>query len=243
MNIREMHFDFKMKFNKLNSHKEKSFQVLEIDWLLNEGQDVFIKKRLESSLYKKSGFEFNQSITEDLSKLFTNVSKDINTTSSASSFYTSDHKEALLKYPTDYLHYINSLVTVENSDKKTKVLNIKVRQHEDEFKDSPFDSTSFKWKSMNTVFNSSGLKYYGEEGIKFKKVVLNYIRKPVRLQAGGLQNYQSLDSKSITTDVDCELSSHTHSEIVDISVFLASSQYENKDYNIKLNKLKILNNE
>ena len=45
MTVEEMHYDFKLKFNKLDSQDYQNFQVPEIDWILNEAQWVFLKQR------------------------------------------------------------------------------------------------------------------------------------------------------------------------------------------------------
>ena len=40
MNIREMHYDFKKKFNKIDSQKNRNLLVPEIDWSLNEAVNI-----------------------------------------------------------------------------------------------------------------------------------------------------------------------------------------------------------
>ena len=43
MNAPEMHYDFKKKFNKIDSNNNRNLLVPEIDWTLNEAQDLYIK--------------------------------------------------------------------------------------------------------------------------------------------------------------------------------------------------------
>ena len=60
MNAREMHYDFKQKLNKIDSQKYRNLLVPEIDWKLNEAQEVFVKIIAEPRLRSQLGFEINQ---------------------------------------------------------------------------------------------------------------------------------------------------------------------------------------
>ena len=51
MTVENMHFDFKMKLNKVDSAKNRNFRPEEIDWLLNEAMDIFIKQRYHSKSF------------------------------------------------------------------------------------------------------------------------------------------------------------------------------------------------
>ena len=43
MLIEDMHYDFKQKINKIDSQKYRNLRIPEIDWKLNEAQEIFIK--------------------------------------------------------------------------------------------------------------------------------------------------------------------------------------------------------
>jgi hypothetical protein len=43
MTIKEMHYDFKRKFNKVDSQKNRNILVPEIDLYLNEAEEIFVK--------------------------------------------------------------------------------------------------------------------------------------------------------------------------------------------------------
>ena len=45
MTVQEMHYDFKFKLNKIDSSDYSNFKIPEIDWLLNESMEVFLKQR------------------------------------------------------------------------------------------------------------------------------------------------------------------------------------------------------
>ena len=41
MTVQEMHYDFKMKLNKIDSEQYRNLRVPEIDWLLNEILQIY----------------------------------------------------------------------------------------------------------------------------------------------------------------------------------------------------------
>ena len=66
MNAREMHYDFKQKLNKIDSQKYRDLIVPEIDWKLNEAQEVFVKVIAQPRLQSQLGFEINQRTINDI---------------------------------------------------------------------------------------------------------------------------------------------------------------------------------
>ncbi len=53
--------------------------------------------------------------------------------------------------------------------------------------------------------------------------------------------YNLPDGTVLTGTQDCELSEHTHREIVDLAVLILSGQMQLPDYQIKKDKLNLLN--
>ena len=43
MTIQDMHYDFKKKLDKIDSQQNKNLLIPEIDWVLNEAQEMFVK--------------------------------------------------------------------------------------------------------------------------------------------------------------------------------------------------------
>ena len=64
-----MHYDFLLKIDKVATAQKKNFNVAEIDWFLNEGQNVIKKQRLFGNNPKQLGFEEDQKRISDLSNL------------------------------------------------------------------------------------------------------------------------------------------------------------------------------
>ena len=63
MNIKEMHYDFKKKLNKIDSQQYKNLLVPEIDWTLNEAAEIFVKDII------KAGIENGQTSIDDVRAL------------------------------------------------------------------------------------------------------------------------------------------------------------------------------
>lgn len=69
MTIQELHYDFKLKANRIDTSVNTDFNPAQIDWLLNEAQLIFIKQRFTTSNNKKRGFETTKKRVEDLASL------------------------------------------------------------------------------------------------------------------------------------------------------------------------------
>ncbi len=62
MNINEMHYDFKVKADKVDSLKTRNFLPAEIDWILNTATQEFVDN-------KYGDFETTQDLIDQLSTL------------------------------------------------------------------------------------------------------------------------------------------------------------------------------
>ena len=62
MSIKRMHYDLKVKLNKVDSQQYRNLLIPEIDWALNEAQNIFIKNIAEPRKMQQMfdfGFEKN----------------------------------------------------------------------------------------------------------------------------------------------------------------------------------------
>ncbi len=228
--IENMHYDFKMKLNKIDSQKYRNLQVQEIDWKLNEAQWLLIKTITEPRIQNKYGFETNRRTIDDIRTLVRNDSPLVlNQT-------TNDSYTASL--PNDYMFYASAYVIADKGNCKDKRLRFITRQHNDKFQESPFDESSFEWREINGRFYDSGIKVFAVDFTP-KTIVLDYIRKPLYMHyANGTINgtYNLPDGTILTGKQDSELPEHMISEIVDLAVLITTGDLQIPDYNIKLNK-------
>lgn len=232
-----MHYDFKKKLNKVDSQKWRNILIPEIDWTLNEAQELFVKMVAKPRLRSYMGFEKSQRNIDDIRTLVVN-DKSIDVTNN------------ILQLPNDYWHYIRSKVVMSKGTCKNVIGAVNIREHDDMFEDSPFDKSSFEWREVNGVFFENGVKFYTDNTFTINSCLLSYIKKLKYIHnAEDFRNgnYQKLSKgvdgqyETLTGSVNCELPEHTHREIVDIAVLLVSGEINTPDYQIKLNKLNFNN--
>jgi len=226
MTIREMHYDFKKKFNKIDSQKNRNLLVPEIDWTLNEAIDLYIKIIAQPTLRNKLGFEISQATTEDIATIV--ISKIVPVTIN------------IMALPTDYRYFVRGRAKLTKGSCVAPSVIISIQKHDDTFEESNFYSSSFEWRELNAVFNSGGLLFYTDGTFTVNEVNLTYIKKPKYVhnaqdfQAG---SYNHPSGVALTGSENCELPEHTHRVIVDIAVMLASGEIQASDFQIKAGKL------
>lgn len=232
MTIADMHYDFKMKLNKVDSQQNKGFLIPEIDWVLNEAQELFVKIVAEPRVKSPLGFEINQRSIDDISPLVKNeVCLNVN-------------NDNTVTLPDDYWHFIKGDVNITNEKCGSVKARFYLRQHDDEFELSPFDRSSYDWRCVNGVFFNNGVKFYTDNTFSISEFCISYIKKLnfIHFAEGYLTDgYELASGVRLTGSQDCELPEHTHREIVDIAVLIVTGQIDIKDYQIKFNKLSLNN--
>ena len=227
-----MHYDFKQKLNKIDSQQYRNLRIPEIDWKLNEAQELFVKMIAEPRLRNYLGFETSQRSIDDIRTV---VVKD----------YCSSIVNNIATLPENYWHFLSGYVTMDKGNcKGVKSNPINIRQHDDEFEVSPFDSSSFEWREVNALFYEKGLKFYTDGTFTNKLFCMNYIKELKYIHNAadfGAGSYRLPSGTLLTGSVSCELPKGTHREIVDLAVAIASNDLQNPDFQNKIQKLKFNN--
>lgn len=231
MNIGEMHYDFKMKFNKIDSQLNRNLLVPQIDWILNEAQEIFVKTIAEPRFPNSYlGLESSQRTIDDIRTLIV-PDKEVLVTNNVATL------------PTDYMFFVKGEAIMSKGSCSNVRGTLFVRQHDDLFELSDFDKSSFEWRTVNIVFNQNGIKLFAEDftvnklSITYVKT-LSYIHNAQKFNGG---QYKLPNGVTLSGTKDCELPPHTHREIVDIAVLLASGQLSMPDYSIKKDKINNVN--
>ena len=240
MSIKNMHYDVKVKLNKLDSQQYRNLVIPEIDWALNEAQGIFIKMISEPRKVKMLfdfGFEKNQRNIDDIRTIVKN--NEIVFTKKENNL------EYYIELPEDYQFLVHAKAILAKNNCKNVTASCTVRQHDDEFEFSPFDKSSFQWREINIRFYDKGIKAFSDGTFIINKLVLDYIKKPGYIHNaedfGTAAQYRLPDGTLLTGFKDCELPFHTHPEIVDIAVLVLTGQLQYADYNIKRDKLNLIN--
>lgn len=222
-----MHYDVKMKLNKIDSQQYRNLIIPQVDWILNEAQELFVKMIAEPRIASHYGFEIGQRTWMDIRSIVTE-GKQIAPTNN------------VVALPLDFWYYVSAYCIMNKGGCERTSHKIFIRQHDDDFENSPFDKSSFEWKTVNGVFNSNGLKLFAED-FNITKVLLTYIKKLKYIH--NAKDFNGVGyklpgcSSNLTGSVNCELPESTHREIVDIAVLIATGQLQIPDYQIKKDKL------
>lgn len=228
MTIKEMHYDLKLKLNKVDSQKNKNFLVPELDWVLNEAANLFVKLVAQPRKQSTLGFELVHRTMEDIKTLVTTV--PLNVTSN------------IITTPTDYKYFVRGRVKMTKGKCVNVVAPITLMQHDDTFEETPFYKSSFEWRRVNGVFDTTGLRLFTDSTFTFTTVDLTYVKKiPFMHNAQSFPGgtYTSLAGVALTGTVDCILPEHVHTEIVDLAVLLLTGMIQGLDYKVKVDKVNL----
>tara|TARA_R110000772_G_scaffold156359_3_gene267439 strand:+ start:646 stop:1386 length:741 start_codon:yes stop_codon:yes gene_type:complete len=244
MTVQDMHYEFKVKLNKVASGNYPNLLIPEIDWYLNEAQEIFVKQRYGATNNTKSGFETSQKRIDDLRALVTQAVIP----AIAEAFPDLGMTQAYgCSLPGDYMFLIRSKAVSTKGSCSERYLSCIQSQHDDlnNILTDPFYSPSFEWAETPIVFTNtpsgSDLVGFTDGTFLISNFVLDYIKHPQRIQfpSGVGGSYQLPDGTAVNADANSELAQHTHHEIVDIAVMLASGDMDNPNVQTKMMKTQI----
>ena len=237
MDVRSLHYQFKLNKDRIDTLANQDFNVAEIDWFLNEAQLIFIKQRFGEWNNKNKGFENSTKRIADLAAVTIKYPlQPAIVPALDSGVYEVDLTD--LSYP--YLFYVSGSVDIVDENSCSANTPLKFMQHDD-YRESlrdPFNSPSLEFIPFNFGRSSSdtGSSMYIYPGdYTIPAVYIEYIKYPSRISFG---NYVYLDGVTYP-EATSELADHTHVEIVDIACQVAALATENPEY-IQLRNQKIL---
>ncbi len=214
MTIAQMHTEFKVRYDKLDALLLPNILPTEIDLLLNQAQDRFVKQRYGTTNTKKESFEETQKRTDDLKGITRNIV-------AAPLAYATDNIDTNARFftlPTDYWFIIQERVEITytgcDNASVTELVEVRPIEH-NEF--SKVIKDPFKKPNNSKVLRlmeNSRVELIANSTTTINNYRLRYIKEPVRM--------------SLSSSVNCELSPHTHTEIVDIAVAIALEYVESK---------------
>jgi hypothetical protein len=246
MDVNSLHYEFKLKMDRVDSLSQQDFNVAEIDWLLNEAQLVFVKRRYSGlSNPKQRGFENTQKRIDDLSTLVIKYPEQPPLT--ATLLDTGVYEVVLADTVAPYLFLVDAYTDLNvDADCIIRGVPLKFIQHDDirrTLKD-PFNEPSLEFIPYNIGRSSSGsgssIYVYGGKlpASYINSVYIEYVKYPSRISFGGYQYINGVTYSTATS----ELPEQTHSELVDIACELAALNIENPEY-IQLKQLKVATHE
>ena len=139
MDIKEMEYDVKFKLNKVDSNQYRNLRIPEIDWALNEAQEIFIKIVAEPRSNKhltqrivELGFQINQRSIDDI-RTIVKLDQVLTPTKI-------DDTRFQYQLPQDYLFFHRARVFATKGNCEEVKCTLMHKQTDDRFLESPFDS-------------------------------------------------------------------------------------------------------
>jgi len=226
MNIQEMHFAVKAGLNKLDS-SYRNLQIPEIDWFLNQAQQVFVKACMpqSASLFLGREFELSQRTIDSISTLVTPTKIKV--------------VDNIVPLPKNYYFHVSSYVEASKGACSRTIRCYQV-QHDDLHKESSNTASSFEWDECNISFENTGILCYVTD-FTVSNMNLVYIREPKLIHNAAQYNNGTYNyfGTTLTGTSNCELPVITHDDIVRIAVFLASRAIEQPTSNQKYEETKL----
>lgn len=221
MTVLELHYDFDIKIDKVDSESSASFNRAEKDWLLNEAQQFIVRR-----LFKD--FELSQKRIDDLKTL--NVVNEIQTPTLLAdpAIYEFD----LADLNETYMFFISGRADITKANcSGTTIASLKHIQHDDlnAVLDDPFNNSNEEELVYNFGRSSDGTSssiYIYPNNVTVNKLYLNYIKQPNRINYGGYAYIDTVTYPAATS----ELPNHLHPEIVDVAVKIAAGIIQHPTY-------------
>lgn len=238
MTIQEVHYQFKLNLDRVDSLANPDFNPAEIDFFLNEAQLIFVKQRMGTTNAKRSGFETSQKRIDDLGNLVVKfpLQPYIVPVLVSPGVYEVDTTTTTLQY----LYLINAYAIVQKEDCEIRI-PLKFVQHDDinDALRDPFNKDSKEFIPYNVGRNSAntGTSLYIYSTQNIIGVSLEYVKYPKRVSFG---NYTYLDGV-LYPPSSFETSEQTHREIIDIACQLAAQSAFNPQYVSVTDKKTVMN--
>jgi len=210
-----MHQSFKFGLDKLDSLNYPDILDEEIDLLLNDAQQRYIKQRYGLTNIKKESFEETQKRTEDLKNLVVN---SIITPSAYDANTNIDTNARFCDLPSNHWFIVQERANITYLDAKGNsqavIVPVKPIQHTD-FNKLMLDPFNKPDKSeIMRIMSDGKSELISDTNITINSYLLRYIRKPLDISLSGNQT--------------SELSEHTHQELVKQAIEIALEAIESK---------------
>lgn len=217
MNIKQMQYEFQMQMNQFNEALQLDSD--DIEYWLNKAQIDLVKERYNGFNRLRRGFEQSQERIDDLRVL---IERDhqIDTQHQPNISGTSGFEADVAQFPENYMFLISHKSRIfykypeinwtlangkrETSEGTLKVVLNRVSQSDDIYKmlSDPFNKP--KPSSPISVIADNLIYVFTDKTFIVDKVLIDYLRLPVEM--------------SIENEVDCELPSHLHKDIIQRAV-------------------------
>lgn len=234
MKVQEMHYELKLRLNKVDSNQNRNFLIPEIDIALNNAQTLFVKTVSNPRVSQHFGVETTQRNIDDLRPLIVHDKQ-------------CTIEDNTIKFEDNYLYFLNGYVYMDKGACSDVKARLYIQRHNDLYEENEFTKSSFEWRTVNGVFVEEGIKLTELQDVTYSNVTISYIRKPRLIYYGSgfnngngykLPGHTDYPSGSTSVDQDCELPESTHDDIVDIAAMIITGDLASPDYQYKMAKVR-----
>lgn len=217
MNIGNMVYQFKLKFNSIDSQIKKDFRLTEIDEFINDAITQFCLNLFDFRQDYISGFENNTKMIEAFSTLSYQFPDQpiITPTLLEEGTYRVKYSECA------QTPWFITKVQANCSKDAYPVKKIDCKYKTLDTLNDRFSMPSYEWKRCPfRISNSAAGKsiyLYTETDFTISGVYVAYIKQPAVVFSGGYNHINGLYT-TLTSPVDCDIDEKFHSEIVNIAV-------------------------
>lgn len=225
MTIQELHYDFKLKLDKVDSQQKRNLKDWEVDWFLNDAIQVFLNQVVGGNNIRLTGFEEEQRRYDDIRTLVIKSPSSLQPPVSVLTINSNLYELPLASLAKDYYQLIRLRVDISKTGCANKNVGVTQVQHDDldEAYLSPFSRPSFIWGDVLTTYGAStnntnkGSIFFYTDNFSVIQAYPEYIKRPNRVHIG---TYTDLNGNNTITQ--CDLPDTTHPRIVDLAVDIAT---------------------
>jgi len=226
-------YDFRRKFNSVNSGKNQDIALVDIIAYLNEAQEIWFENRVFVA-------QTNQKVRNDI-----RVFKVDNFKLDCSKY---DDGCCLATFPSDLYQRLNQLAYANNDccPDMTKEIIPRIIQSDDlhEARHNPLRQSDYFFEQLLAIETSKGLVLYHDDKMEVKDIKIDYYRKPKEIHAPSLEDcegdvYYDYCGRAISKDQDFEVDdTYAANDVVDIAILKASRDVSDvQGYQSQLNAI------
>lgn len=208
-------YDFKRKFNAINSGGNREIPLVDIIAYLNEGQEIWFENRCLIA-------ETNHKVRNDL--------RPVKVVKESLSMEKVDDSCYLAKFPSSLYKRLNHIAVVKKDCcPNPKEIVPRIIQSDDlhEGRLNPYRKADFFYEQLMAQEGSDGLYIYHDNEMEIVSVYIDYYRRPSPINAPSLDEcgdgaYYSYDGSSVNSDTEFEFDkTYCVNDVVDVAVLIA----------------------
>lgn len=221
MTIELWHYNFKLRYNKIDSQHKKDFNPAEIDEILNDAIKIWVEEQYSGNNVKRAGAEVIQQKTDNLSSLLIKfpIQPQLTTTLVNDGVYEFPLSTTKgLTHP--YLHIMRGYGKIKNCTEKVKIDFVEHDDLDFILSDPHRKPSNGFFKRLVGVFGKSSQAsiessiFIYTDNFQIDGIYPEYYKKPVIVSIGG---YRDINN-NLKTKVECDLPESFHTQIIDIAV-------------------------